>query len=246
MSNHLVSKEKIIRYILKIGVILSCVIGIALHFKTATSGFMNRIFLAFTIQSNMWIAAICLIFLVFDIFFRNIKKPLWLHVIKFMFTISILLTYIVFSVLLTPMMEIDYLVSLSNILLHTVTAIFALLDFILDDYQYLFKRKYLLVSGLIMPLLYSVYFFIHYEISNQMPVPYFFLDFKQFGWLAFKNGGIGVIYWMVILCAVLFVLGYYSLKLRDICIKKPLSTSIITFSVMLCISIIFSVLSIIL
>ena len=64
MSNHLVSKEKIIRYILKIGVILSCVIGIALHFKTATSGFMNRIFLAFTIQSNMWIAAICLIFLV--------------------------------------------------------------------------------------------------------------------------------------------------------------------------------------
>ena len=81
------------------------------------------------------------------------------------------------------MMEIDYLVSLSNILLHTVTAIFALLDFILDDYQYLFKRKYLLVSGLIMPLLYSVYFFIHYEISNQMPVPYFFwISSSSDGW----------------------------------------------------------------
>ena len=99
-----------------------------------------------------------------------------------MFTVSILLTYLVFAVLLTPFMHWSYLISLSNILLHTITAILALADFLLDSYVYATKKRTLVTTGLIMPFLYSIFFFIYYEITNQMPVPYFFLDFKKYGW----------------------------------------------------------------
>lgn len=129
-SNIWILRTKPIGYILKAGVIISFTLGLLFHFIDTRSGFTGDIFRAFTIQSNLWIATLCAVFLVMDIFFKNTIKPLWLHVLKFMFTVSILLTYIVFSILLAPLVEIDYLLSLSNIFLHTVTAILALMDFL--------------------------------------------------------------------------------------------------------------------
>lgn len=242
MINATSDKRKVIGFLLKTGVILSCSFGIALHLIADTSGFMSRIFLAFTIQSNMWIAGICLIHLLISLLLKNFKIPGWLHIIKFMFTVSILLTYIVFAVLLTPLMEWSYLTSLSNILLHTVTAVLATLDFIADGYVYVIKKRMLYLQSLIMPLLYSIFFFVYYEITNQMPVPYFFMDFKKYGWFNISSFGIGVIYWMVILCAVLILISHIILKLKK---KSSVSkrTVICTVIVMLLASISFSIIN---
>ncbi|MFA5342299.1 MAG: hypothetical protein WC332_11045 [Clostridia bacterium] len=245
MVNNIESKRKDIGSILKIGVIFSCTTGIVLHLTADTSGFMNRIFLAFTIQSNMWIAGICLLFLIIDIVRKNESKPVWLHVLRFMFTVSILLTYIVFAVLLSPLMELSYLSSLSNILLHTVTAVLAVADFIVDDFKYTIKPRMLAFSGLIMPLLYSVFFFIYYEVMNQMPVPYFFMDFKKYGWFTIGNDGIGVIYWMSILCIVLMLIGYIILLLKKKNADNLKKTVVITIIAMLSVSVVFSLLSIV-
>lgn len=239
------TRQKVIGNILKICIILSCTAGIVLHIVNDDSGFMNRIFLAFTIQSNIWIALICMVFLLTGLIIKKHAIPEWLHILKFMFTVSILLTYLVFAVLLTPFMHWSYLISLSNILLHTITAILALADFLLDSYVYATKKRTLVTTGLIMPFLYSIFFFIYYEITNQMPVPYFFLDFKKYGWFNIGQQGISVIYWMAVLCAVLVLTGYVILWLKEKNNNISKRTVIYAAIFMLLISVSFSILNIV-
>ena len=146
------------------------------------------------------------------------------------------------AVLLAPLLDLDYLLSWSNIFLHSVTALLALIAFILDDYVYPFKAKNMALFGVIMPFLYSIYFFIRYEVAGKMPAQYFFLDYKKVGWVSISSQGIGVIYWLGILCVTLFVIGTLIIWLKQKCSKKPVKTILLTFGAMLFLSLLFSAL----
>jgi hypothetical protein len=227
----------------KLGVMVSCWIGINQHDLSLSDGFMDSIFKAFTMQSNIWMAVICLVFLGFDWIQKgNRKIPQWLHAIKFMFTTSALLTWLVFAVLLTPMMNINYLLSPSNLFLHNLTPILALLDFIIFDQDSRISHRHLGL-GLIMPLLYAIFFFSAYEITGKLPVPYFFLDYKKLGWVGFGAEGIGVAYWVGLLLLALIGIGAVALKLKVTAERRPLLVSGVVLVGMVSLSIIFSLVS---
>ncbi|MBH1940925.1 Pr6Pr family membrane protein [Mobilitalea sibirica] len=195
--------------LLKLGVIISCCIGI--YYTAGGKGFMgsSSMWLYFTIQSNAWIAFISFIFLIYDILNRNREISNRFYILKFIFTVSILLTFVVFAVLLSPLMPLDYLISPSNIFLHNITPILAVIDFILCDYKYESKWTHILYV-LIMPLLY-VTFTLILSFSGIMfgkeIVPYFFLNYEKLGWLSINQYGMGVLYWIIILLILLLGMG---------------------------------------
>lgn len=236
-------KEMTASMLIKLGVAASCWIGINQHDISLSGGFMDSIYKAFTMQSNIWIAVICLVFLGIDLINKGIRKiPQRLHAIKFMFTTSILLTWLVFAVLLTPMMNLDYLLSPSNLFLHNLTPMLALIDFINFDQDSRINRRNLGL-GLLMPLLYMIFFFSAYEITGKLPVPYFFLDYKELGWLRFGAEGFGVVYWVGLLLIVLLGIGVTILKLKKIAERRPVVVSVLVVATMISLSLIFSLVS---
>jgi len=233
-------------FVLKLAVIASCVLGIMQHSVDLSQGFMDSIFMAFTTESNIWAAAICFVFLCIDLVTQGKRSvPQWLYAIKYMATTSVILTWLVFAVLLTPTMNVRYLVSPSNILLHNVTPMLAVLDFVLFDRAYDPPRRQSLFA-LVLPLAYMMFFFAAYELSGRLPVPYFFLDYKRYGWLGIGARGIGVLYWVLILSGVLLGLGVGILSLKKRCPGKPLTCFLIVTVVMPGVSLVFALLSVLL
>jgi len=204
--------------VLKLGTILSCVIGLIFQVIEWNSVYIgpNSTLLYFTTQSNIWIAAICLVFLIIDIKAKG-KREIsnWLYIIKFMFTVAIMLTFIVFAVLLTPLQERNYLLSVTNICLHNITPIFGIADFIVCDYGFLSKKRYVLL-GTILPLIYCIVTLLlsfsgvtYGEDSSGATriVPYFFLDYKKLGWFSISDNGYGVLIWVLIITVLVLAMG---------------------------------------
>lgn len=205
-------KKNIASAIVKFLVLCSCILGLALHRSSSGGGFMHSIYGAFTAQSNIWISVICIIFLILDA--ARIKKPRGLYVVKFMFTSSILLTWLVFAVLLAPILDASYILSPSNIFLHSITPILAMIDFLLFDQEFTVRTKSLW-TVLLMPLLYLAFAFIVYEKSGSLPTYYFFLDYKKMGWFTVTSNGIGTGFWILLLSAVLYIKGILLLVLKN-------------------------------
>ncbi len=241
MEGQLSRREVLLGVCLKLGVIASCVLGILQHSVDVSQGFMDSIFMAFTTQSNIWAAAICFVFLSIDLVTSGRRGvPRWLYVLKYMATTSVLLTWIVFAVLLSPTVPIGYLVSPSNLLLHNLTPMLALLDFVLFDREYNPPKAHALF-GLVMPLGYMVFFFGAYELSGRLPVPYFFLDYRTVGWLSVGADGIGVVYWVLILVGVLLGIGVGILDLKQQCRRRPLRCAVTVVAGMVGLSVVFGV-----
>lgn len=169
----------------------------------------------YTIQSNilsMLVAAVALIFEIWRVLGRAI--PAWVYRLRFVSAIAITLTYLVFAVLLTPVMIRDgnatYLASAGNLMVHKAVPICAMLDWFLFGSVKKMKRRDI-VWGLLPALCYV--FFVYYCVGKNLTfsgnmVPYFFFDYTQYGWFRIGDGGLGVVYWIVILAGVLVGLGF--------------------------------------
>lgn len=222
-------KAKKIGIFLKVGVILSCCLGITLQLKAGSGGFMavQSLFKYFTTQSNTWIALACLAVLLLD--WRSmaakptVKRPRarWFTVLltlKYMFTVSILLTFMVFAVLLAPLMPRSYLMSPANFFLHYLTAILATADYLICDYHHRMPLRNVLL-GLVMPLLYLATAltasFRGVRFGGQR-VPYFFMDYAKLGWFKISSQGLGVAYWIALLTVLLLILGTALRKFAEI------------------------------
>ena len=246
MNRRLSPRETLVGASLKLGVIASGMLGITQHSVDLTGGFVDSIFVAYTTQTNIWAAATCLVFLSIDLSTRGTRRlPQWLYVIKYVATTSILLTWFGFAVLLSPTVPIEYLVSPSNIFLHNLTPILALLDFVLFDRQYDPYGKPALFT-LIMPIAYVLFFIAAYELTGRLPAPYFFLDYQKCGWLRIGADGIGVVYWVLMLSVVLIGMGAGILDLRGQCREKPVVFSVIVIAAMLGLSVVCALISLLL
>lgn len=120
--------------------------------------------------------------------------------LKFMTTVMILVTFLVYIILLGEPFTADFWRNLGNISYH----VFAPLLFILD--YFLFEEKksvsvFAPLLSLVIPLVYVCYTFILGAAIENFEYPYFFLDVNELGY-----GGVMV--WVVILVAVFTVLGY--------------------------------------
>ena len=204
--------RRLVSYLLKCVVVVSAAVGVILSAMASASTFMGggRVFMYFTIQSNIAIGLICLIG---GLLLAAGRKPGngW-HVIKFMGTVSITLTGVVFCFVLAPTLG-RYAWNAQNILTHVVVPIAAIADFFVAGICGDLKWSDALY-GTLPPLAYAVYAGIGYaagwEFSPGRNYPYFFLNWGSpagaFGFsreLPFMGCG----WWLVGLFILVYLVG---------------------------------------
>ena len=122
-------KLKITSFFMKTIVVIDAVVGIVLSAIQSVESFMggHTVFMYFTIQSNIFIALVCLVG--FILLILNKTSNLW-NIIKLVATISITLTGLVFCFVLAPTMW-NYAWSAPNVLTHVIVPISAIADLFL-------------------------------------------------------------------------------------------------------------------
>ncbi len=198
--------------ILKTGIIISTIYALwrLWHWKIG--------FTYFTQLSNIFVAVIVLL--------QMITRSPRLCPLKFAATVSILVTFLVFLLVLAPMdpgglpaaYGQDHCASLC---LHLITPVLAIIDFFVSDRDYPWERKHVLYS-LVPPLAYFAFILALGALGfcwKGMTAPYHFLNYgAPCGWFGYMpetagiyTTGVGVFY--VILAMILAILALGALLL---------------------------------
>ena len=205
-------KRKTTSYILKGIVVLAAVSGIWLSAAGGRNSFMggSRVFMYFTIQSNLAIALICAAGGILMLRSGRIKD--WWFVVKFVGTVSITLTGAVFCFVLAPTFG-PKAWSLQNILTHVIVPVAAVADFFVTGiYGNIRMRDIVFVT--LPPLAYVIYAGIGYacgwEFSKGANYPYFFLNWGSpagaFGFTG-ELPYMGCVWWIGLLLIGLLLVG---------------------------------------
>ncbi len=218
-------KSRIVSLILKCIVIVSAVAGTALSAAAGSRAFMGgrTVFMYFTIQSNIAIAAICAAGAVLLLRKRPAVTP-W-YVIKLVGTVSITLTGAVFCFVLAPTLG-RYAWNLQNILTHVVVPIVSVADyFVTGVFGRVRKRSVLFVT--LPPLAYAIYAGIGYvcgwQFARGVNYPYFFLNWgSPAGAFGFTEGlpYMGCVWWILALLVFLLLIGYLYLSIVNALRKR--------------------------
>lgn len=219
--------KTIIKIAIKAALAIVGILGIV--FTAQSSAFMGgaSVFFFFTVQSNIFVIAMALLFLANEIMLLIAKKSfinqVLLH-IKYVATVAITVTFLVFFTMLAPLMGVDYLLSFNNFSLHAIVPILAIIDFILFDTDIQLTYKKSLIAT-IAPISYVIFVYVgsifKLQYSDNLYYPYFFLDYETNGF--FLEKGFGVIPWVIILLAGICGLGFlycFIIKLRQKAISK--------------------------
>ena len=214
-----IMRRNCISWILKGIVIICAVTGTVISALAGKETFMggSHVFMFFTIQSNIAIALVCLIGAVLLLK----KAPAYWYVIKFVFTVSITLTGIVFCFVLAPTLK-GHAWNLQNILTHVIVPIAAVADFFVTGVDADIQKKSV-VYVTIPPLLYAVYAWIGYvagwEFLKGVHYPYFFLNWgSPAGAFGFVKGlpYMGCVWWILAILIFLIAVGLLYLKVLDL------------------------------
>ena len=212
--------RKIISCRLKGCVVVSAVVGVILSALASAKTFMGgrRVFMYFTIQSNIAIAVICLIG---GLLLAAGRKPGngW-FVVKFMGTVSITLTGVVFCFVLAPTLA-DKAWNIQNILTHVISPVCAIIDFFVTGIDAKIKKT-AVVYVIIPPILYAIYAGIGYVQNWQFApgynYPYFFLNWgSPAGAFGFSKElpYMGCAWWILALLVFLMFVGLIFLLILD-------------------------------
>ncbi len=221
----LTDTRKRISYILKIVVTLSALVGTFLSYYADRKTFMggSRVFMYFTIQSNIAIALISAVGLVLMLRGRRIGKVH--HIIKFVGTVAITLTGVVFVVVLAPTLGLQAW-NLQNILTHVIVPLAAIADFFVVSSGSGLKKKYVFYV-LIPPIVYAIYAGIGYvqgwQFAEGYNYPYFFLNWgSPAGAFGFTDElpFMGSAWWILVLLVFLLITGLCYLKVLDVIGKR--------------------------
>ncbi|WP_294410420.1 Pr6Pr family membrane protein [uncultured Ruminococcus sp.] len=213
--------QKAVSCILKIIVFVSAILGTFLSAYAGRHSFMggSRVFMYFTIQSNIAIAIICAAGLI-GLFRNKSVSDLW-WVIKFVGTVSITLTGAVFCFVLAPTLG-NAAWNPQNILTHVVVPVAAIIDFFVVGVSSDIKKRNTFWV-IVPPILYAVYAGIGYvenwQFAEGYNYPYFFLNWgSSAGAFGFTDElpFMGCAWWIISLFVVLLIVGYLYLKIVDI------------------------------
>ena len=206
--------QKAASLILELLTAVCMVVGITLTSQMG-GGFMagGTAFLYFTVQSNLWIGAVCALFFALNtaaIFKPSFAIPRALHLVKFVFTVSITLTGIVFCCVLAPTMPGSFR-SAANVLTHVVVPLASIVDLFLCRPQDIRFAHF--AYALIPPVYYLIFAGIGYalgwDFGGGNNYPYFFLNWDSpagaFGFSSEMPYFMGCVWWIVLL--ILFLSG---------------------------------------
>ena len=213
-------RRLVLTYLFKDIVFVAAIVGTLISAFSSKTAFMggSTVFMYFTIQSNIAIAAIALIG--GSILWSQRKPGAAWYVIKFVGTIAITLTGVVFCFVLAPTLG-DKAWNLQNVLTHVVTPVFSIADFFVSGIDSDIKKRNVFWV-IVPPILYAIYAGIGYvrgwEFAPGYNYPYFFLNWgSPAGAFGFSKElpFMGVAWWILVIMAFLLLIGYLYLKILD-------------------------------
>lgn len=185
--------------------------GIVLQAKLDGGFFRSNIYLYFTILSNSLTAIVFFVFFCLEIIENVTRKRIITYrllTVKYMMTSAMFLTLFVSVVLLMPLKDQAYLFSMKNLCQHIFAPLIALLDFLIFDREFKTGIK-AFAQSFIFPFVYLAVTFLlslkPIRYSNGTNFPYYFLDYKTYGWWSLPPEGLGVFWWIVIVALMLGV-----------------------------------------
>lgn len=222
-------------FIIKLVAIVSCVYGLIVGIEEPQD------MTYFTNLSNILIGIILTVSFIFDAIIlktngeKNPKGNIF-FVIKFILTLCISITWLIYMCILAPTSDAGFFKSYmghhyGSLCLHMITPVLALLDFILFDYNYKSTGIHS-VYAVIPPLGYVGLIIILASTgmrwSHGMSAPYNFLNFgAEVGWFGFdlstmssSSLGIGVAYMIIVLVLIFIAIGRLFLLFKDLRYKK--------------------------
>lgn len=123
-----------------------------------------------------------------------------IHNLKFITTVMILVTFLVYIILLGDPFSADFWRNLGNLSYHVIAPVLFILDYILFE-----KKKSVSVFApllsTIIPLIYVAYIMILGACIPNFEYPYFFLNVNNLGY-----GGVTI--WVTILVVIFIAIGY--------------------------------------
>ena len=202
--------RKVINICYKMFTILSLSLGIFLNLRNTTS--VKALVSYYTLQSNIICLVAFLIILGLELSKKDYKTDIY-YLVKGALIIMIAITAIVYHLALAPVgFEMDALRSninnkvIANFLVHTLSPILVIFDYILFDEKGHFKIFYPII-WLFEPLNYIIYVYTYsslggtfYSIGGSRKFAYFFLDYTKLGYD-------GVFKWLVFIAIVLLILS---------------------------------------
>lgn len=192
-------------------------------------------FTFFTNLSNIFIDLVLLVFIFFDIKLLTSKgkqdyRSNPAYITKYVATISITLTFLIYLTLLAPTNENGFFYAYLNngagsLCVHMVGPVLAIIDFLLFDYGYVSSKKHAFFAT-IPPLAYVAFVVILSSLGVRWGTkyaPYNFLNFgAPTGWFGFdisllssETLGIGVFYMIIVLFIIFCGIGMFFLWLKD-------------------------------
>lgn len=213
--------RRCISYTLKIIVVLSAAVGVFLSAYAGRNSFMggSRVFMYFTIQSNIAVALISLIGCCLMLTKKKVGEA-W-HVIQFVGAVAITLTGVVFGFVLAPTLGVNAW-NVQNTLTHVVVPIAAVADFLIVAYGEDIRKKNV-IYVMIPPVLYAIYAAIGYvrgwDFALGINYPYFFLNWGSpagaFGFTK-EMPYMGTAWWILALLIFLIIVGCCYLMIINI------------------------------
>lgn len=192
--------------------------------------------LYFTNQSNVWIGVIALVFVIFDFVVlvknKDIEKPNYLYIIKFMCTVAITLTGVIFNFILYPQAVINNIpllyFSLHNFFVHVIVPVLSVISYIIFDYRFR-TTKFTFLFATILPIYYLCFSLIlsanNVYFTKDSTVPYFFLDYKTYGWFNISSNGLGVFYWIIIVILMICIIAIIFIVIKNARAKHIVKTN---------------------
>lgn len=209
-----------LRISLKYLTAVSAFFGVILGLLTARAdGYSHPLLrlLYFTAQSNVWIGVIMLVLAIN----LSVSKQTSgagmrsLYFLRYVFTVSITLTALVFCLLLAPFSDASYRPwTLTNLFTHVITPALSLLDFFLDRPRFILPKNGAWAC-LLPPCLYLLYTTVlclfRIDFGRGVPYPYFFMNvFSPVGIFGVSSQPpfiLGSAYWYLLLAMVVYLIG---------------------------------------
>lgn len=223
-------KELILGLLIKAAAIAASVYGM---WRTMT-GILSLTY--FTNLSNLFMDMVLILFFIVDFILlasggERIYKKNWQYIVKYMATIGITLTFLVYLTLLAPTSQVGFLNAYlqngaGSLCVHLIAPILAILDFLWFDYRYKSNPAHI-IFAVLPPLVYVGFIVLAAQLglrwNETMSAPYNFLNFgAPTGWFGFdlsllgaETLGIGVFYSIVLLLILFIGIGQIYLVWKE-------------------------------
>lgn len=223
-------KNRVFALVFRLIMLIGCSVG--LYSMLFMGGKFNYSMLVFyTNLSNLvcWVFFLVLtIKTISDIKSNGVRgTTVFLPKIKGMVTMMITVTFLVFAVLLAPLMfqmggnaaESVGLYSLANILVHYFTPLMVIFDWLLFDEKNRY-RWFEPFRWLIIPYLYFIFALIRAEIGGELfggsRYPYFFIDVDKLGWGGVALYVLGITVFFIIIGYLLVAIDHLTIENRKL------------------------------